>query len=311
MRLGKIALVAAMAVSFTAQANDNVVVDLSVLESLGETFMVPNEPLFPVLPKKNKIAKPKKAKKSVAKKQPVAPRNNIPAKIEIKKVTDDVVVVDKEPAYPTSEAIAPEKPQELPAVIDNKAEAVKDVVSVQQPEVNIKASETVQEPESVQPVKSPDLTQANDANVVPATEAPVEADHQAMITPPTTAKEVVVEPEADQIGLLVEENTVKPDQQVDNSIKFANASDELSAENMAKIDAIIATFGDMSANKIAIYSYNMDDGVDSFKKKRISLNRAVEVRGYLIKQGHKNFSIKVININTDSEKLNTVELEKI
>ena len=80
---------------------------------------------------------------------------------------------------------------------------------------------------------------------------------------------------------------------------------------MSKIDTIIKSFEDTNTNKIAIYSYNLDDGVDSFKKKRVSLNRAVEVRGYLIKQGYKNFSIKVININSNSNKVNTVELEEI
>ena len=64
-------------------------------------------------------------------------------------------------------------------------------------------------------------------------------------------------------------------------------------------------------NKIAIYAYNLDNGVDTFEKKRISLNRAVNVRGYLIKQGYKNFSIKVVNVEADSDKINTVELEEI
>ena len=80
---------------------------------------------------------------------------------------------------------------------------------------------------------------------------------------------------------------------------------------MATIDNIIGKFKDVNSNKIAIYSYNLDDGVDSFRKKRISLNRAVGIRSYLIKQGYKNFSIKVININSGSDKINTVEMEEI
>ena len=64
-------------------------------------------------------------------------------------------------------------------------------------------------------------------------------------------------------------------------------------------------------NKIMILSYKYEDGKDSFKKKRISLNRAIEVRSYLLGKGYKNFSIKVINISGDAEKRNLVEIEEL
>ena len=110
--------------------------------------------------------------------------------------------------------------------------------------------------------------------------------------------------------LLVEDIPAK-ELEVNNSIKFASGVDTLSSEQMSQINSIIGGFKDIEHNKIAIYSYNQDDGVDSFKKKRISLNRAIEVRSYLIKQGYKNFSIKVININSGSDKIDTVEIEEL
>jgi hypothetical protein len=80
---------------------------------------------------------------------------------------------------------------------------------------------------------------------------------------------------------------------------------------MAQLNEIVGHFKNEPTNKIAIYSYNVEDGGDSFRKKRLSLNRAVGIRSYLLKQGYKNFSIKVVNVDSDSSKENTVELEEI
>ena len=56
-----------------------------------------------------------------------------------------------------------------------------------------------------------------------------------------------------------------------------------------------------------IYAYNFNDGGNDFKNKRLSLNRAVEIRSYLMTRGYKNFGIKIVN--TDNRgKQNTVEV---
>ncbi len=48
-------------------------------------------------------------------------------------------------------------------------------------------------------------------------------------------------------------------------------------------------------------------GGNDFKNKRLSLNRAVEIRSYLMTRGYKNFGIKIVN--TDNRgKQNTVEV---
>ena len=108
--------------------------------------------------------------------------------------------------------------------------------------------------------------------------------------------------------LIDDEQTIAPEL---GKIAFADGVDELTAQQKAEIDVLTSKFKNTDKNKIAIYSYNLDDGVDSFKRKRISLNRAIEIRSYLLKKGYKNFSIKVINIGTGSDKINTVELEEI
>ena len=78
-----------------------------------------------------------------------------------------------------------------------------------------------------------------------------------------------------------------------------------------KIDTIIASFDDAKANKIAIMAYNYDNGEDVFRKKRQSLNRAIEIRSYLLNKGYKNFSIKVINITDDAAQGNVVEIDEL
>lgn len=280
MRLSKIAFVAILGFSLAAQAEENVMVDLSVLDSLGSSYAAPSEPLFPVLPKKAKTS-PRKIKKtpSPAKVQSSKPAVKEQKPVVIKKIEvieqEPVVVVDVEPA-PQAEAAAPVVEQKLPAAEEKAPLNAENPI----------AAESQTAVQAVQPVA----------------EAP-KNDVKTAEPAASVQSEIPV--------LLVDEAASAEVSAAKRSISFAEGVDELSAEQMAEIDDIVGRFKDVNANKIAIYSYNLDDGVDSFKKKRLSLNRAVEVRGYLIKQGYKNFSIKVVNINSDSDKVNTVELEEI
>ena len=94
-------------------------------------------------------------------------------------------------------------------------------------------------------------------------------------------------------------------------IFFADDSFEISPENADKIISLIETFEDPRKHKIAIYAYNYDNGENTFKKKKLSLDRATEIRSLLLNKGYKNFSIKVINITDNPEKRNLVEIEEI
>ena len=283
MRLSKIAFAAILGFSLAAQAEENVMVDLSVLDSLGSSYAAPSEPLFPVLPKKAKTS-PRKIKKtpSPAEVQSSKPAVKEQKPVVIKKIEvieqEPVVVVDVEPA-PQAEAAAPVVEQKLPSVEEKAPLSAENPIAAES-QTTAQAEMTVQ---SVVEAPKNDVKTAEPAD-------PVKSEIPALLVDETASAEV---PAAKR------------------SISFAEGIDELSAEQMAEIDDIVGRFKDVNANKIAIYSYNLDDGVDSFKKKRLSLNRAVEVRGYLIKQGYKNFSIKVVNINSDSDKVNTVELEEI
>ena len=74
-----------------------------------------------------------------------------------------------------------------------------------------------------------------------------------------------------------------------------------------EVQAIADGFKRPGESKILIYAYNFNDGGNDFKNKRLSLNRAVEIRSYLMTRGYKNFGIKIVN--TDNRgKQNTVEV---
>lgn len=275
MRLGKIAILSAFIYASVANAQD-VMVDLSVLDNLATPEMNISKPLFPVLPKK---AKPKirqnieKPKAKVIRKR--AERAKVKKVIEpIKPLDEDIVVVDVEPVSPVVQ------PQTL-----KKNDVVANENDLSQQPAN-KAKETI--PQLPEIIKT-----------------------EPQQTPQHTAKdqESVKVSEKDENNLIVKESS--SDNKDDNYIKFADDIDELNDAQMLKIDSIVSGYKNEPKNKIAIYSYNFDDGADSFKKKRISLNRAVGIRSYLLKKGYKNFSIKVININSPSDKSNTVELQEI
>lgn len=283
MHIGKITFAVVLAVQSLAMASDNVMIDLSVLDNLSGPSIAPHKPMFPVLPPKPVAKKPvvKKmvAKKAVIKASAPEPKAISPkASVEIKAITDDIVVVDREPEAP--------KPTKEP-VLDTPAEAP--TIAVPEQTFSDAVSPVEQAAPSIPASSQPEIVASPQPNIV--------AEPQAAETSSTS--------------LLVDNTVSTASAADDNYLSFAPESDELSVDQLAKLDKIITSFGDISQNKIAIYSYNIDDGVDSFKKKRISLNRAVEVRSHLLKKGLKNFSIKVININADSPKADRVELEKI
>ena len=96
-----------------------------------------------------------------------------------------------------------------------------------------------------------------------------------------------------------------------SEISFSPEGGELTSAMQTEIDNIIGAFENAKENKIAIYSFNLDDGEDSFRKKRIALNRAIAVRSYLLAKGYKNFSIKVVNLTEANGMENAVRIEEL
>ena len=283
------------AAAMSARADDDVIVDLSVLDGLESSFAAPAQPLFPVLPADPKPAKVKKIeKKPVVKKEPLTKKEEKPALTL--------------PAAPQPESTKAEEPEQVVVV---------DVEPAPQPQPKTSQPEEIQKPLEHQPAAGiPDSAEIVAKKTMPPASTPEE---NILPQPQVSASENVPQPQKKESlpsaagdvspALLIDdEQTIAPEL---GKIAFADGVDELTAQQKAEIDVLTSKFKNTDKNKIAIYSYNLDDGVDSFKRKRISLNRAIEIRSYLLKKGYKNFSIKVINIGTGSDKINTVELEEI
>lgn len=323
-----VVIAAALAISLAVadvRAEEGVYVDLSVLNSLPATdFSGPqfsSQPLFPEVKKAARpqvpSVKPKKARKAAKKKQkavvnkvevvekvtvPTKPQIVVPAVEEKAETPQPVQITDTAANREViAEVASPEKTSEvsvqkpaddmpfqteaMPAVVENPLPAVVAPVKNEELPALEPVHENVMEAVVPAETKTPDEATENVANVSAAEEAPVQpliSDHQEPKLPVS-----------------------------ENSILFEEGLDELNDTQKQQVDEIIRKFENPEKNKIMILSYNYEDGKDSFKKKRISLNRAIEVRSYLLGKGYKNFSIKVINISGDAEKRNLVEIEEL
>ncbi len=271
--IASVAVLLISTVSATAR-DDAVFINLSVLDALNTNNVAePTAPLFPVI-------KPLPKKTVPIKSRPVA-------KKLIKKPVSKVNVEVKNIVKPQPVPVKKEKvnPEPIPQVESTDEVVVVDVEpitakTVNEPDIKNIAPEVVSTPsQTKQPMPAP-------------VESPVSSEQSA-------SESLLINPQETQPSLT------------DGKIVFAEGESTLTDEHKAQIDAIINNFVDAANHKIAIYSYNLDNGVDSFRKKRQSLNRAVEVRSYLLQKGYKDFSIKVLNIEDDSDKTNSVELEEL
>lgn len=89
-------------------------------------------------------------------------------------------------------------------------------------------------------------------------------------------------------------------------VSFADDSDELNEEIIRRLNLTINKLGADYSGKFLIEAYNYDNDGGIFSRKRLSLNRAVAVRSYLLGEGYKSFSIKIINTEDASLKNNVL-----
>ena len=312
MRLGVISFIVVSCFAYNAYAQDDVVVDMSVLDRLNASYVAPHKPLFPVISKKDTQIPSKPKKKSPARQKETVAKVKAPV---VSAKTEDLVK-DKTSSIEVKSPAVSTKVEDIAQKAPLSAESVSPKAPQINPEENIIVVDV--EPtvsDSNLKDENKQIDQNKTAQIASSNQDPIVNTDKTITPPPTvsepnTTNETLDTLPSSQPKLLVEDDQ-QPVAKIDNSIKFAPGVDTLSQDQMSQINSIIGSFKDVEHNKIAIYSYNQDDGVDSFKKKRISLNRAIEVRSYLIKQGYKNFSIKVVNINSGSDKIDTVEIEEI
>lgn len=237
------------------------------------------------------------------------------------KVARPEAKVDSVQAAPSIPVKSENLSQPEKAATENSAVATENT-SVKEPETlsSLQAGETLATPAIFQPENALKTSVKEIMVSAPATESavlqttmPTTEKNEAKPTPNMIPEQTSV-PSETKPSLLVNTNASEMESVANAQVLeifFVEGNDELTPENEAEIDKIINAFENAKENKIAIYSFNLDDGEDSFRKKRISLNRAIAVRSYLLGKGYKNFSIKVVNITEADGKENSVRIEEL
>lgn len=330
MHWGKISVVSVIASMMTcgASAEEGVVVDLDVLNNLDAGYYSAQEPLFPVLPKspvnqvkKKNVVKTIKSSSNAkieestaqitAKKSEIAKKELPLPKVDTTNSQKDnfVVVVDGKPVAEPIEKTLPQAVEQQPeASFDVKPEEkpiIAEVPSVNKEKVaEENSSQKAEESKEELIVKNmEDTSQSIDKAINKGTAILEEKAESNRLT----AEDSVSSAENENIVMEKDDDSAAQD----GMIRFADGSDILNVEQQELLDKIVSNFSNEKTSKIAIYAYNFDDKVDSFRKKRITLNRAIEIRSYLLKKGFKNFNIKVVNISGNSKKVDCVELKEI
>lgn len=335
-----------LAGAFDVKAADDSYVDLSVLNNLqpGDSLFVETQPLFPIVKKdtvstpKFKKAKKKRIKKSAKKaqevKQKIKTEENVKAEEKIEKIDilPQAPIVPQPLAEKQEVEVKPE-PQVSTTAPQITAPAQQEVKK--EDEVSSKANSTElevseQPTEAVQPLTQSSLSEPKEKalpETIPVENSPKEVKEETIkgqeiltedengIRSATAETTATVPTEAEEPNKVIQPlipQATTPAEGIDkDEIRFAEGSYEISEENAQKILALISAFENPQQNKIAIYAYNYDNGENSFKKKKLSLDRATEIRSLLLNKGYKNFSIKVINVTDSPDKSNLVEIEEI
>lgn len=313
-----------------AQTEPDVYVDLSALDELSGTGspVIHTEPLFPVVTARQAAEeKAKPAKKAVRKKAKPAAAKPV-VKKEKAKPEVKVEVVEKAPAEqpksePAASVVQPAAPVTEPEVKAQPVAEVEPVVPAA-PAAKTEPAVVLTEAEPAKPSAEPQ----SENKAKPVDDEVVVVDVEPLANP---VKVVDVEPVSPaKAQPTAEEKTTEPaakpeassaDNQPQTAAEvkkpapgrfaFDAEVSDLNDAQKAQLDNLVNGFENPAVNKIAILAFNLDDGVDTFKKKRLSLNRAIEIRSYLLQKGYKNFSIKVINVDAASDKVNTVEVEEL
>ncbi len=322
-------LIAVLGLSYfngIAHADDSIV-NLSVLDNLeGQSTSAvfsTNKPLFPVIyPKANQDSKnikpkptKKKAKKAIIKKE----KNSISKvkQVEVKKAEPETKEkaqkLENKPIKEQVEKTTPQMPEKQAAQTTEKvevigAETVMPLENKQSTPLSLPKAEESKSVEMEKPIESSNNKQES---LLKENETEVLNNEQAQTSQVPLKAE---EEKAQAPSLLVEENP-KPQEEASNKkaeeLYFQEDAEELTQEQKDVLDKLSLSFENPQENKIAIYAYNYVSGEDSFRRKRIALNRAVNIRSYLLSKGYKNYSMKVINIEEKDGKENSVHIEEL
>lgn len=303
------------------KATDDVYVDLSVLDAVPQDSIgfIGTAPLFPEIKKQ-----PIPAKKKIAPK---------PIKKQVKKAQKSPVV------FQEPQITEPEIKQEPEEISVAMPEAMENIESPILPEI---APETAESVES--PIPSENISKSQQQNEFSDSEQEIVAEDQINNEPVISGTQPIISESTGTQAESKQEQTVNPQGQEESlaeqqenqkeeilsakisessekgniimprevySLRFDTDSSNLTDDHINYLNDLQTKLDPSRKKKISIKAYNYDNGEDSFRKKRISLVRATEVRSYFLNHGFKNFGIKIINTTADSEDKNTVEIEEL
>lgn len=308
-----------------AWCNDDVVVDLSVLGEVSSPVMSSVKPAPKLAKKKgasvaaipvSMVALEKKAESSLVDLPNTEPKFPVvKAKPLIKPETLKNVIVE----------LKPSEQDNTDKIFEGRLKDVKtpEIVSKQE-ETELVKIETLKKEEAAQPVKFVET------NAYQAIEAKVEANsvvEMQKIEEPVMAEKLetdVVLQNVEKniqanIAVSVETSPVEPikpmkmlevKKLLSNHIYFGEEEAELTDEQKSKISQIMLSFKNKKI-RLTIFSYTLNSDEDVHKRRLKSVTRAGEVRKYLISLGYKNSGMKIVNVDEDSGKVNTVEIVEV
>lgn len=276
-----------------AYAENDFFVDFSALDSLsGAIPGVGEELMFPTV--EPQLAMPQTPAPAVKKAKDVA-KAAVPAASKAPKTAT------LPQAKPAKQAVA--KPATENIELPQKPE-------IKLPENAIKNTKALPlEPELkrevIAAVKNPEAASATPTPVrLPASEPTLKDVLQQKAAPVTVVAQPA--PTTPKIEPLIEENGV--DDTVGNFV-FADNSYDVTPAMKLQLDQVVKGFENPMVNKILIVAYNYDKD-NGFMSKHICLKRSTSLRSYLLNQGYKNFSIKIINTDNPQQK-DLVEVSEI
>ena len=296
----KSVMISAMSVLMAGQvmAADDVYVDLSVLDTIPKDSIgfVGSEPLFPVVKKQPLVKKKRVVRKAIQKQAPVPAVKPQRAAV----VSETPLITKEEEPKPIAVIEAPVLDNAQPEIIPEQPEyKAEEIIAGSQPVIPEPAEDLSQIGEMANQVED----KQSSPEILPEMSAPTP-------NPEATANQPEDNIMSASISQKTEEQAAFMPREV-YSLRFETDSSELTADQLVYLDNVRAKLDPSQKKKISIKAYNYDNGEDSFRKKRVSLVRATEVRSYFLNHGFKNFSIKIINTTADSEDKNTVEIEEL
>lgn len=276
-----------------AYAENDFFVDFSALDSLsGAITGVGEELMFPTV--EPQLATPQAAAPRVKKTKDVS-KVSVPVAA---KAPTTATLPQAKPAQPaiakpaTENIELPQKPEiKLPENAIKNAKALP-----LEPELKREVIAAVENPEDASATPTPVRP--------PASEPTLKNILQQQTTPAAVVAHPA--PAAPKIEPLIDENDA--DDTV-GSFVFADNSYDVTPAMKLQLDQAVKGFENPMVNKILIVAYNYDKD-NGFMSKHICLKRSTGLRSYLLNQGYKNFSIKIINTDNPQQK-DLVEVSEI